>query len=36
MNKNEMMIEFGSDAKNEGLARIVVASFLTRTNPTIK
>jgi len=35
MNKNEMMIEFGSDAKNEGLARIVVASFLTRTNPTL-
>ena len=30
-----MMIEFGSDAKNEGLARIVVASFLTRTNPTL-
>lgn len=35
MNKNEMMIEFGSDAKNEGLARVVVASFLTRTNPTL-
>lgn len=35
MNKNEMMIEFGCDAKNEGLARVVVASFLTRTNPTL-
>ncbi len=35
MNKNEMLIEFGSDARNEGLARVVVASFLTRTNPTL-
>lgn len=36
MNKNEMMLEFGSDPRNESLARVVVASFMTRTNPTLE
>lgn len=36
MDKNEMLIEFGSDAKNESLARVVVAAFLTRTNPNVE
>ena len=33
MNRNEMKIEFGSDPRNESFARVVVASFMTRTNP---
>ncbi len=35
MNNNGIRFEFASDAKNEGLARVVVASYLTRTNPTL-
>lgn len=34
--KNEMLIEFGSDPKNESFARVVVAAFLTRTNPNLE
>lgn len=36
MNKNEIKLEFGSDARNESFARTVVASFMTRTNPTLE
>ena len=36
MNRNEMKIEFGSDPRNESFARVVVASFMTRTNPTLE
>lgn len=36
MDTNEIKLEFGSDARNEGFARVVVAAFLTRTNPTLE
>lgn len=36
MDKNEMKIEFGSDPRNESFARVVVAAFMTRTNPTLE
>lgn len=36
MDRNEMKIEFGSDPRNESFARVVVASFMTRTNPTLE
>lgn len=35
-NANEMKVEFDSTAKNEGFARVVVASFITSTNPTLE
>ena len=36
MDTNEFKLEFGSDARNESFARVVVAAFLTRTNPTLE
>jgi stage II sporulation protein AB (anti-sigma F factor) len=36
MYKNEMKLEFGSDPRNESLARVVIAGFMTRTNPTLE
>lgn len=36
MNTNEIKLEFESDARNESFARMVVAAFLTRTNPTLE
>ncbi len=35
-NANEMMVEFDSLAKNESFARMIVASFITSTNPTLE
>ena len=35
-NANEMRIEFDSIGKNECFARVVVAAFITSTNPTIE
>ena len=35
-NTNEMMVEFGSTAQNEGFARMVVAAFIISTNPTLE
>lgn len=34
MDKNRLIMEFGCDARNEAVARVVVAAMLTRTNPT--
>lgn len=31
-----MMVEFGSISKNESFARVVVAAFVTRLNPTLE
>ena len=36
MKKNEMKIKFGCDPRNESFARVVIASFMTRTNPTLE
>jgi stage II sporulation protein AB (anti-sigma F factor) len=36
MHKNEMKLEMGSDPRNEGLARVVISGFMTRTNPTLE
>lgn len=33
---NEMKVEFDSVPKNESFARIVIASFITPTNPTLE
>ena len=33
---NEMNVEFDSVAKNERFARVIVASFITSTNPTLE
>ena len=33
---NEMNVEFDSVAKNEIFARVIVASFITSTNPTLE
>lgn len=35
-NANEMKVEFDSLAKNESFARMIVASFITSTNPTLE
>ena len=35
-NANEMRIEFDSIGKNECFARVVVAAFITSTNPTLE
>lgn len=35
-NTNEMVVEFSSVASNERFARMVVAAFLTSTNPTLE
>lgn len=35
MNRNRMDMEFGCDARNEAVARVVVAAMMTRTNPTL-
>lgn len=34
--KDEMIVEFDSASKNESFARIVVAAFVTRLNPTLE
>ena len=33
---HEMNVEFDSIAKNESFARVIVASFITSTNPTLE
>ncbi len=35
-NKNQMMVEFDSISKNESFARVVVAAFTARLNPTLE
>ena len=35
-NTNEMTVEFKSIAQNESFARMVVAAFMTGTNPTLE
>ncbi|MCM1272765.1 MAG: anti-sigma F factor [Clostridium sp.] len=35
-NTNEMMVEFSGIAQNESFARMVVAAFITKTNPTLE
>lgn len=35
-NTNEMTVEFTGIASNESFARLVVAAFITRTNPTLE
>lgn len=35
-NANEMIVEFNSIASNESFARMVVAAFITGTNPTLE
>lgn len=35
-NTNEMLVEFNSVAQNESFARMVVAAFITSTNPTLE
>lgn len=35
-NTNEMVVEFSSVAQNESFARMVVAAFITGTNPTLE
>lgn len=35
MNNNKIKMEFGCDARNEAVARVVVAAMMTRTNPTL-
>ncbi len=35
-NANEMTVEFNSIASNEGFARMVIAAFITGTNPTLE
>lgn len=32
---NEIMLEFDAVSENEGLARVVIAAFMTRLNPTL-
>lgn len=36
MNKNEIYLEMESVSENESFARIVVAAFITRLNPTLE
>lgn len=33
---NQMVVEFDSVSRNEGFARVVVAAFVTRLNPTLE
>ncbi len=33
---DQMVVEFDSESKNESFARIVVAAFVTRLNPTLE
>lgn len=35
-NTNEMLVEFNSAARNESFARMVIAAFITDTNPTLE
>ena len=35
-NTNEMMVEFDAVGENEGFARVVVAAFASRLNPTLE
>ena len=35
-NTNELLVEIDSNAKNEALARVIVAAFITSTNPTLE
>ena len=34
--KEEMKLEFDAISENEGLARVVIAAFLTRLDPTLE
>ena len=34
--KNEMTLAFDSLSENEGFARVAVAAFVTRLNPTLE
>lgn len=34
--RNQMKVEFDSVSKNEGFARVVVAAFVTRLDPTLE
>ena len=34
--KEEMRLEFDAISENEGLARVVIAAFLTRLDPTLE
>jgi stage II sporulation protein AB (anti-sigma F factor) len=36
MKKNEIYLEMASNSENESFARIVVAAFITRLNPTLE
>lgn len=36
METQEMTLEFDSDSSNEGFARVVVAAFAARMNPTVE
>ena len=35
MDKNRLIVKFGCDARNESVARVVVAAMMTRLNPTL-
>lgn len=35
-NTNEMLVEFDAIGENEGFARVVVAAFISRLNPTLE
>ncbi|MBQ7707263.1 MAG: anti-sigma F factor [Lachnospiraceae bacterium] len=35
-NTNEMSVSFSSNAQNESFARMVIAAFITGTNPTLE
>lgn len=35
-NTNEMTVSFSSNAQNESFARMVIAAFITGTNPTLE
>ena len=34
--KNEMRIEFDAISENEGLARVVIAAFVSNADPTVE
>ena len=35
MDNNRLTVQFGCDARNESVARVVVAALMTRLNPTL-
>lgn len=35
-NTNEMLVEFDATGENEGFARVVIAAFVARLNPTLE